>query len=289
MIGKLKTYLNYLSRVSTFNREVATPNYSSMYDSEKHYCSNLYANQELSWFSMDQEDRYNEASGYTKTNITYKFNSHGYRSIELQPCDILVTGCSFTFGVGVNQSDTWCEVAAKAIGATCVNVSWPGGSPQYATRSIARTIHTVKPKEVWCVLPYNHRFELFTSDGHILPYVKTPKFIDIVPVEDQSRVTAYNTFTDIIYEDHQLLNYVSILEGFCNALGVKFRWSVWDYATGDYSDTFIRNATTIPTYVPTTSFNNITRYEDLYNKARDGTHPSKKAHISFAEEFMSVL
>lgn len=75
------------------------------------------------WTDSDTEARYDARGGhplYSKTDITYAMNRHGYRCPELDvPRDgrfvIVVVGCSNTKGVGLPAHETYCEVFARMV------------------------------------------------------------------------------------------------------------------------------------------------------------------------------
>ena len=75
--------------------------------------------QSMKWSGADSLENFkkNKPHGWTEDSIDYSFNSHGYRSVEFvdksQRDDTFTVasfGCSNTFGVGVNVSDTWPEL-----------------------------------------------------------------------------------------------------------------------------------------------------------------------------------
>lgn len=98
------------------------------------------ANDTLLWFQTDEEEDFirNSAAGkidvyYTGKQIEYKFNSQGYRTIEIEDFEddfVLAMGCSYTEGVGNLEKDTWPALLGKQLSMPCYNFGISGsGTP----------------------------------------------------------------------------------------------------------------------------------------------------------------
>lgn len=84
---------------------------------------------DLHWGSTDSEKnyyhnlkKYHGRMHYSATDITYNFNSFGYRSPEPQvndmtPC-VVYLGCSYTSGVGLPEHECWTTLVHKGIEAS---------------------------------------------------------------------------------------------------------------------------------------------------------------------------
>ena len=73
---------------------------------------------------------------YRNKIIKYTLNSKGYRTKEFKHIDwansIVVFGCSYVFGVGLDDADTICSQLAKITGIPVVNLGVPGSSITYS-------------------------------------------------------------------------------------------------------------------------------------------------------------
>lgn len=133
--------------------------------------SDLPKSQTVFWMYPDDEEGYwkNRPEGYTDTSITYRMNKHGYRGTEfdeLANFKILVSGCSHTFGIGINEEDLWCNQFAHHIaGAKVYNLALGGRSPDYVARVISKSIDIIKPNLVMVMWPDMSRFERPAKDG----------------------------------------------------------------------------------------------------------------------------
>jgi len=87
---------------------------------------------------------------------SYVQNSMGFRgSSEFQSrVDLIATGCSQTYGLGVDQEATWAVSMSNLLGMTHVTLAAPGWSIQEMTSSVMAYIHKFgKPKVIAALLP----------------------------------------------------------------------------------------------------------------------------------------
>ena len=73
---------------------------------------------------------------YKIRKITYSLNSDYYRCPEWNDIfweqSVVMFGCSFTFGLGVDEEETVCYFLSKLIGKPVINLGVPGTGPMYA-------------------------------------------------------------------------------------------------------------------------------------------------------------
>src|SRR5215467_6621406 len=103
-----------------------------------------------------------------KTNLN--FPGAGFRGGTLGgPAWGVAVGDSFTFGLGVNQEDTWIAQLAKLSRHDIINLGVPGWGPQQYTRTLEQYGMALKPKVVFYGL-YNNDLGNATvfakDDGH---------------------------------------------------------------------------------------------------------------------------
>jgi hypothetical protein len=87
---------------------------------------------------------------------SYVQNSMGFRGAsEFESgVDLIATGCSQTYGLGVDEDATWATSMANALGMTHVTLAAPGWSVQEMTSSVMAYIHKFgKPKVIAALLP----------------------------------------------------------------------------------------------------------------------------------------
>jgi hypothetical protein len=98
--------------------------------------------------------------------ITYKINSHGFRSDEIDDRDCMIAlGCSFTIGIGLPVESTWPQIVGKALGLVPYTMAWGGTSADTCFRLAEYWIPQLKPKAVFMLTPPPSRFELIRASG----------------------------------------------------------------------------------------------------------------------------
>ena len=97
-----------------------------------------------------------------KKNITYQFNSRGFRDNEW-PADldnaIWCFGDSFTVGMGQPFDEIWPQLLEKQTGIRTVNVSMNGASNDWISRKVVDLITAVTPPIIFIQWSFLHRRE----------------------------------------------------------------------------------------------------------------------------------
>ena len=110
--------------------------------------------------------------------VTYTVNAQGFRAPEWNKIDwdnsILIFGCSFVYGLGIDDKDTCSNKIYESTFVKTINLGIPGGSPmsQWVNSTILRH-EGINPKGVVYVWPFHHRtVELLpnTKCVHYGPY-----------------------------------------------------------------------------------------------------------------------
>lgn len=152
-------------------------------DAPHHYGINS-ANQEFDFMPTDTKENFEklcEVEEYREyfrnfgwlepKAITYKLNSHGFRSEEFLPDQdcIVALGCSFTVGIGLPIESVWPSLVGQALGKKVYNLAWGGNSADTCFRMAEYWIPALKPKAVFMLAPPKARFELLL-DSKMQPY-----------------------------------------------------------------------------------------------------------------------
>lgn len=104
--------------------------------------------------------------GWDRTEISYKYNSHGFRCDEFdgRPC-ALALGCSFTEGTGLPIEMTWPSLLSKMIDLHVWNLGSGGASIDTAFRTLEFYIDKLRPRAVFLLIPPKNRFEYCDIDN----------------------------------------------------------------------------------------------------------------------------
>lgn len=181
-------------------------------------------------------------NGVTKNlqgyDVEYNYNSYGYRSDEFhKDTEILILGCSQTFGYGINKEDSWGEIFAKNINKSCANLAEPGDGLQGQVYKAFKYFEEIgHPKIIVGCFP------IMRLEFPIVP----GKLKKIENGKDQlGRSVAYlhgDTFSKMSKSPHDPeavlpkefaifynFMYLQMLEQYCRSHNITFIWAVWDF------------------------------------------------------------
>jgi hypothetical protein len=136
------------------------------------------ANQTLEWLPMDTQDlytqnvanRYDEIVkfGWLDKKISYKFNSHGFRSDEFSNKPSMVSlGCSHTCGVGLPLENCWANIVSNSLNLKNFNLGIGASSNDTAFRMAHHWLTQLKPKVVVHLSTHRHRLEYHDDNSEI--------------------------------------------------------------------------------------------------------------------------
>ena len=177
---------------------------------------------------------------------TYEINDIGCRGEIDENSEILASGCSITFGIGVPELGRWTNLLSKKINKSVTNLGNPGASVQTICMDIIQYCSNTKmPKEIFCLFPdffrsmvvvdkefYKSKFErgdIGKREG--LEYI----FCNPTIIKDKRSFFMESEgkgFIEDITSPHQLIldsvNFIYILESFCLSNNIKLYWTTWN-------------------------------------------------------------
>ena len=102
-----------------------------------------------------------ESLGFLSTPVEYKYNSHGFRTVEFdQQFDVVCFGCSYTMGTGVHEKDTWPSQLESLAGLRVANLGHSGSSNDTAFRYAQHYLPLLRPRYAVWLQTDMHRLEL---------------------------------------------------------------------------------------------------------------------------------
>lgn len=140
-----------------------------------------YAGQTLKWLPTDTEEsfqrlvqneeyrEYFRSKGWLEPDaITYRINSAGFRSEELDPqaASVVSLGCSYSVGTGLPEETTWPALVSSALGLKNYNLAWAGTSADTCFMQAEYWLPVLQPKLVVMAAPPKHRFDLITEKAN---------------------------------------------------------------------------------------------------------------------------
>jgi len=177
---------------------------------------------------------------------TYKINSLGLRGKVYEDSDILASGCSITFGIGIPEEGRWTNVLENLANKNVMNLGNPGGSVETICNNIIQyCMNSKMPKEIFCLFPDFFRRMVVVDREFYKPKIQDKRIEqkDILqltfcnPIVESYKNSVFMKIENQKYiEDsispHQLIlnavNNIYILESFCSSNNIKLYWTTWD-------------------------------------------------------------
>lgn len=177
---------------------------------------------------------------------TYKINSLGLRGEVDLDSDVLASGCSITFGIGIPEDGRWTNLLSNKMNKSVMNLGNPGGSVATICNQIIHyCMNNKMPKEIFCLMPDFWRNMVvvdkeFYKSGVKRKNIGTRDFLELMfcnpNVKADGNIVVMETKDKQNIEDsispHQLIlnsvNYIYILESFCLLNNIKLYWTTWD-------------------------------------------------------------
>lgn len=241
------------------------------------------ANCTLKWLNAEEEESsgINKDSLLNRTNVEYKFNSHGYRCSEFDSDAenrILAIGCSLTLGVGLPYHKSWPYRFYEMIRdpGACSTVLWNlgmfGESNDYIARMLKCAVAKLKPTIVIVLFTGFSRREYVDLFGDRL--VLGP-FIDYKKVRGY-RKELVESYFKLQSEYADCMNFIknyTIIENLLNAHGVRWLFS-FPFTELDMIENVLH-------FVDRTKC--VHQYLRHWDLARDNLHPGIESNRLFAE------
>ncbi len=209
---------------------------------------------EIASFQFKLTERENKAyttSGSDKTNLCrYTYNELGFRgdSVKKKGFKIMSIGCSFTEGVGVNDTETWPANFTSLIpNGVNMNFGTGGRSNDFISRCLLTYYDLIKPDLVLIMYTNPQRREIYTKDNGIEPFMPTSswgwmKFTEEGREMQNNLVSLQNENADFInwYKNHLLIKYFLESKG-CNWLwngsfNISKEYKEFNRFDGDYGN-----------------------------------------------------
>lgn len=208
--------------------------------------SNFYPQNEKKFFLNDFMHYENHhGSGVTMglngidINTEYRTNFHGFRTQELKSVDVVFSGDSFTYGVGLPENAIWASQISNAMGYDSLNLGCPGAS---VTGVVHNLMHYFKvygnPKNLFCMFPDFSRMHLFLNSDILVStnnlsqggFTET-QFAHLGNLDERPKYSKkpYN-IEDVMNLEipyYYSLKAIQSLEQYCEQANINFMWSVF--------------------------------------------------------------
>ena len=188
--------------------------------------------EEIRWLGSDNYPtfRKNNSKNWTIDSVSYKFNSHGYRSAEMiksEKFTIACFGCSTTLGIGVPVEETWPQLFLQKFkaktnkDAEVLNFAWSAVSSDFISRTMYSVLPVIEPDLVLILLPTMHRYELYNDDGSTT---------NAFPQNEYCR-QFYEIYDNEYWAKNNFLKNFNFIEMMINRYNIPWIFSTWNPET----------------------------------------------------------
>lgn len=175
----------------------------------------------------------------------YKINRFGCRGEIDIYSEIVASGCSITFGLGIPELGRWTNLLGDKINKNITNLGGPGASIESICLNIIQySLNNKMPKEVYCLFPDFFRrksvvdkdfFKTKTNKDKDIPDTLNLQYVGpTIRLHEDTLLMEVNdiTYIEDSVSPHQRIidsvNYIYVLEAFCLANNIKLYWTTWD-------------------------------------------------------------
>lgn len=178
--------------------------------------------------------------------IEYRKNIHGLRdSSDTAHSDLVVAGCSMTYGIGVPATDTWGFRLKELLAEdSYINLGTPGASAETVARTVMDYVETYGvPKRLAVLMPNLERHYVAgntsiifdrNKEAQVKDYTAEYAFdviLDRDNVDRPSYIKKPYLWQDVLPHEHyglKSLLAIKQLEQYCLAVGIEMIWATWD-------------------------------------------------------------
>lgn len=182
----------------------------------------------------------------------YRANSHRLRSPELsEHADIVISGCSFSYGVGVPEEMSWGVQVANHFNLPYHNLSSAGkGTPFLVDHLFSYFKNYGHPKILICLFPEPNRMQIYSNPKQMISRRHSDKRSHLFQedIKNSTGITFNVTLPNFKFvhskysqAPHHAENvipietasalafqYIRFLEMYCKLADIKLIWSTWD-------------------------------------------------------------
>ena len=237
------------------------------------------AGQELKWLNRDNLENYRRLNGhplYGENDISYKFNSLGYRCPEFDvDADIRVVavGCSYVFGIGLPKHAIFHELFAERLrtrlqkSVVVWNLGVEGSSNDYISRILYLALPRLNPDIVLINFTHQGRREYVSTQDKHIKYNPNPT----IPPNQMVIKDIFGHFDALGNPFDDALNFFKNYKAVEHLLAGK-QW-LYSHAKPQQFEAVVAHMDLLRYVGP------LTRGD----KARDGGHPGPECHRRLAE------
>lgn len=192
--------------------------------------------------------------GTVDADNTYEINKFGFRGEVYENPEVLASGCSITFGLGVPEEGRWTNFLGNMMNKEVMNLGSPGASVESICLNLVKyCVNNKMPKQIFCLFPdffrsmivYDKDFsemktqrdKFGTHEGLLVTFCnpKISMYDGCIFMETKDK----RFIEDAISPHHLIFNAVNaiyMLEAFCLTNNIELYWTTWDISTAKIMD-----------------------------------------------------
>ena len=192
--------------------------------------------------------------GTVDEDNTYEVNKFGFRGEVYENPEVLGSGCSITFGLGVPEKGRWTNFLGSRINKGVMNLGSPGASVESVCLNLIKyCMNNKMPKQVFCLMPDFFRSVIVYDKEFTEMKTQRDKFgihQGLLVTFCNPKISMHNgsifmeTKDKRLIEDaispHNLIfnavNAIYMLEAFCLTNNIELHWTTWDISTAKVMD-----------------------------------------------------
>jgi hypothetical protein len=223
---------------------------------------------------------------YQLDDVTYNINKYGFRGDWQLGCkekSVAFFGCSFTFGIGIAEQDSFTTLIGKHLNARVFNFGVPGGSINRAARYYSLASREQRFNYTIFLVPHIGRIEIPIAKRNVEMINLVPNWASISKDEERKRMQIYNAL-DNNYLAADTLRSIDHCVQIAKQQHTRVYFTSWDMPTYDLIYDYLGKDSEhiLPWF-------DAIEYETQINMARDGAHPGPTSHRKFFERSLSYL
>jgi hypothetical protein len=208
---------------------------------------------------------------------TYKINQYGYRgkNWKFQKETVGFFGCSFTFGIGVEHSIS--DLVSKDLQVEAVNLGCPGSSVDNVAKLFSSFIRYHPLKVAVFTLPDVTRIFYPSYDSNNNEWLYSNLLANMKNERELEKVkkNAYKYLNENLLFS-KLADTIDWIETTAKLNNITTFYSSWNDITNGMAEQLI-------------NYDQIIKYPNILDKARDLGHPGPQTHISWKTNIIEKI
>lgn len=218
-------------------------------------------------------------------NVHYKINHDNFRGIKgldsIDSSTNLCSGCSITFGMGVNEEDSW---PVLAYGDSCVNIGLPNASPSRIVRHLSGILDYKTPKSITVLFSTVDRIDSFIEwENRYSELILSPGITRTPHHDIPFEMHKHDVYSNFVLGTNEAYNYLiffgslELLIQKAKSKNIELYFSSWNFEVKEVLKKYQSRGY------------NWFEVPKVFGRARDPFHPDVEYHKGLAKNIKRVV